>query len=126
LQVKHLKEQIQLRKEGMQKKIQIFIVELRKEIQEIWSQCMITKEEQGVFIDLLHSNQYTEQVLELHKEELKKWQLYHKKNLEILSKVKYKTTVMKLFRRLIQNRICCLCNSRYFGTIFIIIYECVQ
>lgn len=84
--MQNFKAQLLLREDDMAKRIKVFIGELRKDISDIWEQCMITDEEKAAFKEY-HSDLYTEEMLDIHKQELAKWQVYHKKNQEILTMV---------------------------------------
>jgi hypothetical protein len=86
LQLDELTAQLELRKKEGSLRIEEFVKELRNEISVIWDLCMITEEEKAVFKEF-NVNEFTEEMLEIHTEELKKWQIYHKKNQEILTKV---------------------------------------
>jgi len=85
--LKELKAQFVQRKEDLNKRIEVFIGALRKDISDIWTLCMITEEEKAEFREFV-STEFTEATLDVHKAELKKWQIYFKKNQEILNKVK--------------------------------------
>lgn len=81
-----LEEQLALMKKERTQRIEMFIGELRKEIAAIWEHCMISDEEKAEFTDFKRTD-YSEDLLNVHQEELQKWQIYHKKNEEILTKV---------------------------------------
>ncbi len=77
LQLLELKTQYCSRKVDKSRKLREFICELRKEIADIWDQCLITEEEKRQFIEF-ESCEFTENMLSIHKTELEKWKIYHK------------------------------------------------
>jgi len=85
-QLRSFKLQLVQRNEEKQAKIASFISELRDQLIEIWNHCLISEEEKSKFEEFI-SEDYTEELLNIHKEELKKWKLYQEKNQEVLDKV---------------------------------------
>ncbi len=76
------------REEEKQSKIASFIAELRSQLLGIWDHCLISEEEKNEFQEF-KSTDFTEDLLLIHKEELKKWKVYEEKNEEVLNKVFY-------------------------------------
>lgn len=79
------------RKEEKECKIGAFIQELRGELVRIWDHCLISEDEKNEFEDF-HSTEFTEELLKIHKEELKKWKMYEEKNQEVLDKASTQLT----------------------------------
>ncbi|XP_056642783.1 protein regulator of cytokinesis 1-like isoform X1 [Diorhabda sublineata] len=64
--------------------IKIFVERVRQELQQIWKQCHCSE---SVLSDFryIYCDTYTEDLLELHEEELKKWTAYLEKNKETIT-----------------------------------------
>lgn len=73
------------------------ITDIRKEISCIWEQCKISEDEKKLFKEF-ESCEFTEEMLHIHKEELERWRVYHKKNHEILLKVLYRYLYYIIFK----------------------------
>ncbi|CAL8099441.1 unnamed protein product [Orchesella dallaii] len=94
-----LKSQYLSRKVDKSRRLCEFIKELRKEISDIWDQCMITEDEKKQFVEF-ESCEFTENMLQIHKEELGRWKIYHQKNQEILLKIQKRDTMWTKLREL--------------------------
>ncbi|ODM97855.1 Protein regulator of cytokinesis 1 [Orchesella cincta] len=94
-----LKSQYLSRKVDKSRRLCEFIKELRKEISDIWDQCMITEEEKKQFVEF-ESCEFTENMLHIHKEELGRWKIYHQKNQELLLKIQKRETMWTKLREL--------------------------
>lgn len=75
-----------LRENDMKEKIPTLIIQMRNEITEIWEELKIGEDERNDFKEFHIMDHFTPELLDIHREELLKWQMYHK-NHELLDKV---------------------------------------
>ncbi|XP_028134557.1 protein regulator of cytokinesis 1-like [Diabrotica virgifera virgifera] len=76
--------------------IKVFVEKLRQELQLLWERCHCSESVKKEFL-FFNSETYTEDLLELHEVQLKKWQIYAEENKEILAALhKHRTLWEKL------------------------------
>jgi len=97
--LKFLKMEYLKRKKEKGERITLYILDLRSELVEIWKQCLISDEEKSEFT-AFYSMAFTEELLDLHKEELRKWKIYHEKNQVVLDKMKQRREMWIRLREL--------------------------
>lgn len=73
-------------KERQQELIVKHILEIREELVETWTQCMVQSAEDAGFVQF-HRTDYTKDLLELHAKELTKWKGYLSKHQQLFDQV---------------------------------------
>ncbi|CAG9836792.1 unnamed protein product [Diabrotica balteata] len=76
--------------------IKVFVEKLRQELQSLWERCHCSESVKNEFL-FFNSDTYTEDLLQLHEVQLKKWQIYAEENKEIIAALnKHRTLWEKL------------------------------
>lgn len=59
--------------------LQIFVNRLREELNEIWKKCHCSEKEKSAFV-YFNTDSYSEDLLVLHENEVKKWVSFYEEN----------------------------------------------